>query len=107
MLAGLMPQGSVLPLDLIGSEGARVFRKNMLRYDDPFRKNKIVAISGVFMFLGTRIGPMLVSRAGCPGRSAFVDGLGQRFFGLGFFRLPHLRALLPSSHRSASCTAVS
>lgn len=27
MLAGLMPQGSVLPLDLIGIEGARVFRK--------------------------------------------------------------------------------
>lgn len=36
--------------------------------------------------------------------------LGQRFappLGLGLFRLPHLRALLPSSHRSASCTAVS
>lgn len=64
MLAGLMPQGSVLPLDLIGSEGARVFRKK-------------VAISGVFLFLGTRIGPMLVSRAGCPGRSAFVDDLGS------------------------------
>lgn len=41
VLAGLMPQGSVLPLDLIGSEGARVFRRNMLRYDDPFRKTKI------------------------------------------------------------------
>lgn len=64
VLAGLMPQGSVLPLDLIGSEGARVFRKK-------------VAISGVFLFLGTRIGPMLVSRAGCPGRSAFVDDLGS------------------------------
>lgn len=50
MLAGLMPQGSVLPLDLIGIEGARVFRKNMLRYDDPFRKNKKVAILGVFLF---------------------------------------------------------
>lgn len=75
MLAGLMPQGSVLPLDLIGIEGARVFRKNMLRYDDPSRKK--VAISGVFLFLGTRIGPMLVSRAGCPWRSAFVDDLGS------------------------------
>lgn len=35
--------------------------------------------------------------------------LGQRFapFGLGLFRLPHLRALLPSFHRRTSCTAVS
>lgn len=47
--------------------------------------------------------------AGCPGRSAFVDGFRQRFapFGLGLFHLPHLRALLPSFHRRTSCTAVS
>ena len=55
----------MLPLDLIGSEGARVFRKK-------------VAISGVFLFLGFRIGLMLVTWAGCPGRSAFVDDFGQR-----------------------------
>lgn len=52
MLAGLMPQGSVLPLDLIGIEGARVFRKNMLRYDDPFRKNKNFDFCATFLRLG-------------------------------------------------------
>lgn len=73
------------------------------------RNRKKVAILGVFLFLGTRIGLMLVPWAGWPGRGAFVGDFGQRFapFGLGLFRLPHPWALLPSFHRSASCTAVS
>lgn len=73
------------------------------------RNRKKVAILGVFLFLGTRIGLMLVPWAGWPGRGAFVGDFGQRFapFGLGLFRLRHPWALLPSFHRSASCTAVS
>ena len=140
----------------------------------------------ISVFLGTRIGLMLVPWAGWPGRGAFVDDFGQRcgrgglgsavrgclwwrnvggwmpwttrrrewsgpgvtplvaletlrvgawsgaagrhscwrpfaraspfagrhtgvltLLGLGLFRLPHPWALLPSFHRSASCTAVS
>ena len=115
---------------------ARVFRKNMLRYDDLSRKNKNfdflynffaitdslpssvggkwaavrpicrffrasirvltlltirnrkeVAISGVFLFLGTRIGPMLVSRRGVPGAAPLWTVLGSVFAPLvsGFF----------------------
>ena len=112
VLAGLMPQGSVLPLDLIGSEGARVFRKNCSVTTIRFAKTKIptsvqlfcdcgllsvlreaemgrcvsdlslfrasihiltpaairnrkkVAILGVFLFLGTRIGLMLGAMGG-------------------------------------------
>lgn len=41
MLAGLMPQGSVLPLDLIGIEGARVFRKICSATTIRFVKTKI------------------------------------------------------------------
>lgn len=42
------------------------------------RNRKKVAILGVFLFFGTRIGLMLVPWAGWPGRGAFVDDFGQR-----------------------------
>lgn len=42
------------------------------------RNRKKVAILGVFLFLGTRIGLMLVPWAGWPGRGAFIDDFGQR-----------------------------
>lgn len=51
MLAWSMPCGSVPLLGLIGIEGTRVFRKK-------------VAILGVFLFLGTRIGLMLGAMGG-------------------------------------------
>lgn len=157
VLAGLMPQGSVLPLDLIGSEGARVFRKICSATTIRFVKTKISTSVQLFCDCGllsvlceAEMGrcasdlPLFrasirvltlrdnsqsqkscnfgrISVFGHPDRPhAGVAGgvslaqrlcgrLGQRFapFGLGLFRLPHLRALLPSSHRSASCTAVS
>lgn len=48
------------------------------RFDAP--RQSAIAKScnfGRISVLGTRIGPMLVSRAGCPWRSAFVDDLGS------------------------------
>ncbi len=42
------------------------------------RNRKKVAILGVFLFLGTWIGLMLVPWAGWPGRGAFVGEFGQR-----------------------------
>lgn len=65
MLVWSMRCGSVLLLGLIGIEGTRVFRKK-------------VAILGVFLFLGTRIGLMLGAMGGWPGRGAFVGEFGQR-----------------------------
>lgn len=157
VLAGLMSQGSVLPLDLIGIEGARVFRKICSATTICSVKTKISTSVQLFCDCGLlsvlceaemgrcasdlplfrasirvltpRGNPQSqkscnfgrISVFGHPDRPhAGVAGgvsraqrlcgrLGQRFAppGLGLFRLPHLRALLPSSHRSASCTAVS
>lgn len=65
MLAWSMPCGSVLLLGLIGIEGTRVFRKNCSVTTIRFAKTK-VAILGVFLFLGTRIGLMLGAMGAAP-----------------------------------------
>ena len=57
MLVWSMRCGSVLLLGLIGIEDTRVFRKNCSV--TAIRNRKKVAILGVFLFLGTRIGLML------------------------------------------------
>lgn len=63
MLVWSMRCGSVLLLGLIGIEGTRVFRKNCSVTTIRFAKTK-VAILGVFLFLGTRIGLMLGAMGG-------------------------------------------
>ena len=79
MLAGLMPQGSVLPLDLIGIEGARVFRKNMLRYDDPSRKNKNFDFCATFLRLRTPFRPLQGGNGPPCVRFAAFSGFNPRF----------------------------
>lgn len=79
VLAGLMPQGSVLPLDLIGIEGARVFRKNMLRYDDPSRKNKNFDFCATFLRLRTPFRPLQGGNGPPCVRFAAFSGFNPRF----------------------------
>lgn len=79
VLAGLMPQGSVLPLDLISSEGARVFRRNMLRYDDPFRKNKNFDFCATFLRLRTPFRPLRGGNGPLCVRSVAFSGFNPRF----------------------------
>lgn len=74
-----MPQGSVPPLCLIGIEGARIFRKNMLRYDDLSCKNKKSAFCATFLRLRTPFRPLQGGNGPLCVRFAAFSGFNPRF----------------------------
>lgn len=78
VLAGLMPQGSVLPLDLIGSEGARL-SQDLLCYDDPFCKNKNFDFCATFLRLRTPFCPLRGGNGPLCVRFAAFSSLNPRF----------------------------
>lgn len=73
------------------------------------RNRKKVAILGVFLFLAPGSASCWCHGRGGLGAAPLWATLGSvlPLLGLGLFRLPHPWALLPSFHRSTSCTAVS